>query len=543
MTKLRIETSMSLVVGATLFAACSGDVSSDGRDGGTSRDGGALDGSASDRDVGPDADGSMPPPDGGSVATEGEIALTLAADRGAATDAVVSLGVPFPRGVLRDAMRVRVVDEGGAERAISTSVLATWPQDGSIRSVLVAFRATLASGAEEELTVEYGAPRTMSSPDTLAPNPDGPIAATLDAEWYVRSGVSGPHVTIAANERFRSFDAVLEDELTSMSPAYESYGVSCAGTNAHRTYYDGPHGLWQRFVRGADASRYRRARLESSWYRDHELEWISGRTMAVQVCQADGWSPSSKLDWGVIRRMTGQGMLDDYLLTGDPAAREAVVAMGEAFVQSLPAQRGGRENSLLVTERNLAWTIMGVAAYYALEHRNEVRDALVSLVDEAVEWQARGTSGAFEHDLVRPDPEECSDGDAGGSPFMTSLLIDGLMDAHALTGDARIATVVASTAEWLRDRAATSDGLAFRYLWGCASDAYDDSSYADLNLLIVHVFGAAYALTGETAWLDAGDVFADAGLDAIYVGRPKQWNQSARAFPRYMGYRAAGRAP
>ena len=498
-----------------------------------------------DAALSPDASGS---PDAGgspdaSVPSEGRIALTVIADRAAITDGVVSLGVPFPRGALGDESRLRVVDGSGAERPIHVAVLARWPQDGSIRSALVALRATLARGEEERLEIEYGAPRTSASPGALAPAPDGPAVAVLESEWYVRSGVSGAHVTREENTRFAEFDAELDSRLTSMSPAYTTYGVSCGGTTNHRTYYDGPHGLWQRFLRSADADRYRRAREESEWYRDNELEWHEGRALAVQVCEDDGWTPSSKLDWGVIRRMTGQGMLDDYLLTGDPAAREAVVAMGEAFVRSLPAQRGGRENSLLVTERNLAWTIMGVAAYYALDSRDEVREALESLVDEAIAWQARGTSGAFEHDLVRPDPSECSDGPSGGSPFMTSLLIDALMDAHALTGDARIAGVVTRTAAWLRDTAATSDGRTFRYLWNCASDDYDDSTYVDLNLLIVHVFGAAYALSGDDAWLEAGDHFAEIGVDEMFVGRPKQWNQAARAFPRYMGYRAAGRAP
>ncbi|UJR79263.1 hypothetical protein [Sandaracinus amylolyticus] len=533
----------SWAIALIALAGCTGEVAMDG-DAGTPRDGGEppRDGA---RPSGEDAqvDASTSPIDGGPVATTGEIALTLRADRGAAADAVVSLGVPFAPGVLRDAALVRLIDASDTEREVHVAELARWPLDGSIRSVLVAFRTTLAANAEERWTIEYGAPRTRTAPSAIAPAPDGPVAATLDAAYYGRSRVSGPHLAIDTNDRFEAFDTELESRLVSMSPGYETYGVSCSGTNAHRTYYDGPHALWQRFVRGADAARHRRARLESTWYRDNELEWISGREMAVQVCQPDGWTPSQKLDWGVMRRMTGQGMLDDYLLTGDPAAREAVIAMGEAFVRSLPAQRGGRENSLRVTERNLAWTIIGVASYYALDPRDEVRAALVSLIDEAVDWQSEGTSGAFEHDLVRPDPEECSEGPAGGSPFMTSLLIDGLMDAHALTGDARIADVVRGAAEWLRDDAVTSDGVAFRYLWGCSSDAYDDSGTADLNLLIVHVFGAAYVLTGDAAWLDVGDEFADHGVEAMYVGRPKQWNQSGRAFPRYLGYRALGRTP
>ena len=40
-----------------------------------------------------------------------------------------------------------------------------------------------------------------------------------------------------------------------MSPAFDALGVSCAGQ--HRTYYDSPHALYQRFLRYGDAARYR----------------------------------------------------------------------------------------------------------------------------------------------------------------------------------------------------------------------------------------------------------------------------------------------
>ena len=103
--------------------------------------------------------------------------------------------------------------------------------------------------------------------------------------------------------------------------------------------------------------------------------------------------------------------------------------------------------------------------------------------------------------------------------------------------------VVRKMAEWYETKAVTSDKLAFRYLWNCQSDAYDDSGTADLNLLIGHVFGAAYVLTKNTHWLDFGDTMADSGVDAMYADRPKQWDQATRSFGKYLGYRALGKTP
>ncbi|WP_437746048.1 hypothetical protein WME73_14510 [Sorangium sp. So ce302] len=47
---------------------------------------------------------------------------------------------------------------------------------------------------------------------------------------------------------------------------------------------------------------------------------------------------------------------------------------------------------------------------------------------------------------MRRDPGECGDGPHGGSPFMTSLLVDGLMDAWLLLRDPRIPEIVVRAA-------------------------------------------------------------------------------------------------
>ena len=477
---------------------------------------------------------------GGAPATSGTIPLTLTADGGAASNAVVSLGVPFPPGALADPSLIRVLDAKGAEVAAHVATLATWPQDGSLRSALVAFHASLASGASAGYQIAYGAPRTQSEP-TLAANPDGPVTATLAPDWYATSRVIGFQIPASKNTAFPAWETEIEGYLSKMSPGWETYGKSCGTTSKERTYYDGPHALFQRFIHRGTAASYRRARLEATWYRKNELAWYEGNTVAIYDCQT--WNPSAPLDWGTVRRMLGQGMLDDYLLTGDPTALAALRGLGEAFRKNVPALTTGKEITVKVTERNMAWPMMGLASYYAVDHDAGVLSALQKLVDMTVAWQGEGTSGAFEHDINRPDPDECEVGPKGGSPFMTSLLIDGLMDTYLLTGDAKIPPVIVKAATWYKNDAVTSDGIGFRYLWGCDTDPYDDSGYADLNLLISHVFGAAYYASGDTSWLTFGDTMANHGIDNIYAGAPKQWSQSTRGFLKYMGYRSLALSP
>ncbi|XXT22433.1 hypothetical protein WME94_12820 [Sorangium sp. So ce429] len=497
-------------------------------------------------------------------------------------EVAVSAAVPFAPGALRDVRLIRLRDGRGAAVPLRAKPLAVWPQGRSIRSALIAFRAALSPGERAIYTLDFGvpplhpegappgspaqragtppgsaaqragapasqgAPVAPSAPDAaldeaLLPDPDGPIAAVLPPSWYAASEVCGPQLPAMDDRRFPGFESGIERGLDRMKPAYDSYGVSCSGS--HRTYYDGPHALYQRFLRNGDATRYRRARAEAVWYRRHELRFSPDRRLAVHVCETEGWTPAKPLSWQVLRRTLGQGMLDDYLLTGDPAAKEAVLATGEALRQNLAALTGGKEDVLRVTERNMAWAMMTLSSYYALDPRPELLAALRGLADRAVAWQQQGASGAFEHDLHRADPSECERGPRGGSPFMTALLVDALMDYRALTGDPRVRGVVARAAGWLTERALTSDRRAFRYLWGCETDAYDDSGTADLNLLIVPVFGAAYALTRDPRWIAVGDALADVGVKEMRVKQPKQWNQAMRAFGRYLGYRAALAGP
>lgn len=476
---------------------------------------------------------------GPALASHGHVRAIVRADRGPLDRGVVSFGLPFAPGVLRDAALVRVLDERGAEIAAHSRSLARWPADGSQRSVLVAFRASLAAGASSAYSIEYGAPRGREA-GPLAPVPDGPVSVTLPPAWYSRSLVVGYRASESENDAFGAWGEKIERALAEMSPSWQSYGMSCGTTALERTYYDGPHAFFQRFLYRGTPEAYRRAREEASWYRANELRWFAGGRVAVYGC-AERWSASMPMQWHHLRSMLGQGMLDDYLLTGDPEALRAVRGLGEAFLRSLPVLAAGPRPALRATERNLAWPLMSLASYYAVDGRPELRDTLGELVGLAAAWQAESKSGAFEHSLHSADPDECGRGPRGASPFMTSLLVDALMDVWLLTRDPRVPPIVVKVAAWYRDRAINREGVAFQYLWGCEDAEYQSSAWADLNLLICHVFGAAFLVSGEASWLDFGDHIARQGLAHFFGGRPKNWSQAVRSFTKYLGYRSQRR--
>ncbi|MBM4045144.1 MAG: hypothetical protein FJ279_08520 [Planctomycetes bacterium] len=67
----------------------------------------------------------------------------------------VTQGVPFPRGILRDVNRVRLLDEDGRESDLQARPLAHWP-DGSIKWLLVDFQVDVAAKRTRTCRLEYG---------------------------------------------------------------------------------------------------------------------------------------------------------------------------------------------------------------------------------------------------------------------------------------------------------------------------------------------------------------------------------------------------
>jgi hypothetical protein len=94
--------------------------------------------------VGAATKGSTPkpvPPPPGLVP---EQSMVLHRNAGTDADAKVTVGIPFPPGVLRDARLVRILDDKGTEVPAAIQATLLWyAKDGSVRAVRAQFRAHL----------------------------------------------------------------------------------------------------------------------------------------------------------------------------------------------------------------------------------------------------------------------------------------------------------------------------------------------------------------------------------------------------------------
>lgn len=120
------------------------------------------------------------------VARTGRVPLRLLNEPGAVLrNAPMTVGVPFPRGALPDADRVRLYDEFGREQPLQARVSARWSRFGPVKWLLCDFTADL-EGEPREWFLEYG------SRESGVGRPE-PVASAVDGSGWVSMDVDTTH--------------------------------------------------------------------------------------------------------------------------------------------------------------------------------------------------------------------------------------------------------------------------------------------------------------------------------------------------------------
>jgi len=135
---------------------------------------------------------------------------------------VVSFGLPLPFGFLNDPREVRVLGEDGTELVAAVRSLEPWRtggREGSIRSVLIQFKADFSARKTQRVTVRFGrrARRTEATVVAVAKTLidqsglSGPrVQALLPADWMCASRIVGPQTPVALSGEFFSYDRFVE---------------------------------------------------------------------------------------------------------------------------------------------------------------------------------------------------------------------------------------------------------------------------------------------------------------------------------------------
>jgi len=172
------------------------------------------------------------------VAQSGRIPLRILNEPGATIAAApMTVGVPFPRGVLSDETNIRLVDENGRETPVQTLVTAKWSRFGPVKWLLCDFTVDL-DGRPRDLFLEYGptvrrkTARPMGSAATISGFPDldaGRIKLSSEGVGFDPTG-AGAHSPVLARSALLGAFVRRENGKTFVVPADAEHAIEELGS-------------------------------------------------------------------------------------------------------------------------------------------------------------------------------------------------------------------------------------------------------------------------------------------------------------------------
>lgn len=438
---------------------------------------------------------------------------------------LVSNALPFRPGVVSSAGRVRLLD-GGTEVPIAVKVLATWPSDGSIRSLLLQFDAPVA----KTYTIQVGSPRTGADRPFVAVTWDLPTRVfTLPAAHLSDSLIFWDQRPLGQTG-FPAWD------LKQLSNYKRIATVGTAACAREDHYYDAITTTYQLYARTGVLAHLVNARRWALHHRRDQIH-LAGPDIGHGRC------PGEYL--GNTRYTFPQGLIQDFFMFGDERSRQVsglvvdnfYMPHAESWYYKAPNTRG------FWTEREAAFSLIGILAHYEgtgnPAYLNRVRDRVAALHRMQLDNGRR----AWVHNLHDHDPSEgCAAADYGSSPWMSGLLLEAIITYHKLTDDDMARDSILMAVDDLRARyLARGDraGASFIYL-GCS--AYSDAT-PDLDNLVAHAFGYAYRLTASEAYKTLGTQLFNGSVREGAAASHKHYDQQFRNSGHFPAYLAGPTGP
>ena len=300
--------------------------------------------------------------------------ILLVPDGVATATELVTLGIPFPPGALRDPQTIRIFDDHATEKARFAKCIQTWHwKDGSCAQVKVQF-AFDASGGNKTYTFDYGTTNASTTRSeqavatALQPSRNGQSAyrvfAILSPDWLVSSEV--------ANRQLARLDGFVQSDMTYVAahptddgipPDYRCVQAHADNVDRHLCdwdqYFDIPFNygsqpvktwswdadttailndlmsvLWLQYIRTGDWHVYKEAMSVTRYY--YQSFCSGGRwNKATSGQDCDGKYTYLKPFW-LYRGVSG----DDELVPRDRTTA-AAITIDQIAQTNFPTQGGG----------------------------------------------------------------------------------------------------------------------------------------------------------------------------------------------------------
>ena len=390
--------------------------------------------------------------DTASADTTPDQRIVVHRNAGKDADVLVSVGIPFAPGALRDTHLLRILDENGKEVPAAVQVTLLWyAKDGSVRAVRAQFHAHLA-GDTQAFYFSIGKPRQRDLPgwpyaDGLVDGEQGlkvaAALATLSPAWLCRSLVAGPQFPAPPHEAYAEYVS-----------AQFQWAKPLPVKDPTAWLFDRPSTLFKAYVRTGRFDYLQAADLSYHFY----MKYIRRDGLAMSPFCAGGWTYGEKpCD---VKYVYVEPILLALALTGDDSEHtpETVDKMMTLWQNGGWGNRPGPYTSPAqhFTERMTGLGLLETVSAYELtgDHRYLQR------VDDRIGWlydhqrnnpDGLGNDGSWRNswNLHEDDSWNPSTDVRGTSPWMTENIIDGLWHAWLVTGDARIPAMITAFGRYL----------------------------------------------------------------------------------------------
>jgi hypothetical protein len=361
---------------------------------------------------------------------------------GQGDDLPISVGIPLPTGVLRDAKNLRIVDAHGKEVAAAVTPMLTWHfRDGSLRAVRAQFR-----GGQGTYYFAIGTPRVADRPGW--PYAQGLVGnrlatlATLTPEWLTASLIAGPQSVAAKDEPYARY-----------VEAQFKWAAAMPVKDTTAWLFDRPSTLFKAYVRTGRADYLEAAESSYRWY----MAGIKRDGVPVSPSCGGGWLPDEKpCD---VKYVYIEPILLAVALTGDDSMHDAATVgkMADLWNSGGWNEAPGPYShpDTYFTERLAGLGLIETVAAFELTGKPAYRERVEARVGWLRDHQTHnpdglGDDGSWRNswNVHENDPHAGNDV-RGASPWMSENIIDGLWHAWLVTSDARIPPMIEAFGQYL----------------------------------------------------------------------------------------------
>ncbi len=380
-------------------------------------------------------------------------------------------------------------------------------------------------------------------PEEIWAEAQWPVVPVIPASYYAETEALGP-LAPPQEKQFAVWDKWVADSFRLYMATKErqreygflNYGdwFGERGRNWGNNEYDLAHGLFMHFARTGDREAFRWAKIAAQHRADVDTIWfypdpmnvganpphsIGHTGMWTEQLERIGWSCRYDMMYTAANGHNWcDGLMDDWMLTGNPRAMEAALAFGEHVAYAMAPTF----KALGTHERSAGWSLRSIMAVYKLTYDPVYLEAAGKIASVALREQKFDQGGAWPHVLPR-DHAGDEPGAVGNNLFLIGVLLGGLQAYHEATNDPAVLKSLTAAAEWT---AKCYDEKAGGWPYSAKADGtplYRPS--VSLNLLIIGPLAYVGRLTNNERLLRiASEAFA-AAMTASPTGNGKSLAQ------------------